>query len=184
MFKKIITVLIVALGFLTFVYSCEENNAQPTAEVGYASENSSTGSNPNPNSPTSTGAVVTTTATPPPSSAGTISVDTYNSSIVTATCGTVSGTYQVKGTSSGNYIDVRFLSSPAAGTYAVIPSGTIASMQCKVTGFDGSDIHIGQSGNVTVTIVSGKVKVSFSAIPAINSNTSAATTLSATITCP
>ncbi len=184
MLKKIITAVVIAASFLTVIYSCEEDNSKPTTEVGYASQNTSTGSNPNPNSPTSTGAVVTTTATPPPATAGSITVDTYNSSVVSATCGTVSGTYQIKGTSSGNYIDVRFSTTPVAGSYTIIPSGALNSSNCKVTGFDGNDTHIGQSGTVVVTLVSGKIKITFSAIPAINSTTSAVTALSANITCP
>ncbi len=208
--KTILSITSVAAIVVTLLFACTKtDNSSSAIGVSYASQNNNgTGGNPNTTAGTTTSGGVTTgsTGTTAGSTTGSTTGNTTGSN--TAACSFMLNTTNYPGTcsdnlatGSGNHYTASCLSSsyncqivfgvncpttPAVGSYNITTTTTPSATQCALAVQNGtSALWQAQSGTVSVTSVSGKLKFTFASLPVKNAlNPTQTGTVSGTITQP
>jgi len=150
--KNLFSIIAVAILTAGIFLACTKEDNDGIA-VTYTNQAGSTGN--------SGGTTTTTTGTTTPTT-NTVSINGGSATTVSPNnCFTTTGLYTMTGTVGAYSYTIQFLGTPTAGAYPVM-TGTPTSGKCSVTFDNGTSSFVGQAGTtVTVGIVSGKVKASF-----------------------
>jgi hypothetical protein len=172
--KSLLTFIAAAVVTAGIFFACKKEDNDGIA-VTYTSQAGSTG-----NSSSTVG--TSTTVTTPTTNTVSVSGAAY-SSVTTSPCVTAGGQFIMSGSFGSYNYSISFLGTPTAGNYTVV-TGTPAAGQCTAD-FNNGTAYVGQSGTVAVTIVSGKVKATFTSGSGIIATDGSSTpTFKGTVQCP
>lgn len=174
--KNLLSFVAIAVVAAGIFFACKKDDNDGIA-VTYTTQAGSTG-----NSSGTTGTTGSTSPTTPTTNTVSVNGGTY-ASATTNPCITAGGQFIMSGSFGSYQYSISFLGTPAAGNYSVVTT-TPAAGQCGAS-FTSSTTYNGQSGTVAVTLVSGKVKATFTSGSGIIASDGTNTALfKGTVQCP